>query len=538
MVVRKPYAFLIKHFKLIHLILAIFLIFIVNKTTNLYKFFANYAKNGFFGYTENLARSYITIFTFISLIIILFLSISIFILLRWKNKERNYYIILCLYYFLLFVVFIIFYYILETVEVTSIDLRLLRLYRDIILILIVPQYIFIAMTLARGLGFNVKKFNFEKDLEELKIERSDYEEIEITASADSYKVKRRIRRLFREFKYYLLENKFIFVIVIAIILVGIGFYVHFNRKPQNRIYKPGEIVSVNGISFKVVETYRTKIDYKGEVIKPNKEYILVLVEAKNITDKKRKLQRKDFNLVTSNYSIRPSFVKDEYFFDIGKSYSVDMLYPGENNKFMLVFETEKGKLEKGKSKKVKPIKEYIFKLNSERNIAENSNIILKIKDYRNKIKTNNFNIGEEIKFEGSTLEKGKIIVESFEIGDSFDTNFDYYIDEKRFTGTKHIIPKNIGGILNTVLKLKVSYFPNDKAYSYKYINTISNFIRKFCKIEYQINGEVKLSKVEVLYESKNNIGEIYLSVPEEIKNSDKAYIVIAIRDIKNLIKIK
>ncbi|MDD2505678.1 MAG: hypothetical protein PHF21_05395, partial [Bacilli bacterium] len=51
-------------------------------------------------------------------------------------------------------------------------------YRDFFIILSLPQYYFLIMSIIRGIGFDVRKFNFTKDLEELEIKSEDDEEFE------------------------------------------------------------------------------------------------------------------------------------------------------------------------------------------------------------------------------------------------------------------------------------------------------------------------------------------------------------------------
>ena len=67
MILRKPYAFLIKNFKIIHLILSIRMIYVVYKMSNIANFISDYINNIA---NSNIATSYIGGLLFLSILII------------------------------------------------------------------------------------------------------------------------------------------------------------------------------------------------------------------------------------------------------------------------------------------------------------------------------------------------------------------------------------------------------------------------------------------------------------------------------------
>ena len=91
-----------------------------------------------------------------------------------KNKERKLYIFTCLYYILLFIYFIFIYNTLSNIQINSLNIEQVRTIRDISLIVLIPQVIMTFIHLGRACGFNLKQFDFKKDLEELQIDTSDY----------------------------------------------------------------------------------------------------------------------------------------------------------------------------------------------------------------------------------------------------------------------------------------------------------------------------------------------------------------------------
>ena len=100
----------------------------------------------------------------------------------------------------------------------------------------------------RGLGFDIKKFNFSKDVQELNATLEDSEEIEIDTKIDTTNVIRSIRKQGREFGYFYKEFKTYIIIILAIIVIFLGYkgYNYFNDKLK--VYKENELI---GDAFKI-----------------------------------------------------------------------------------------------------------------------------------------------------------------------------------------------------------------------------------------------------------------------------------------------
>ena len=156
----------------------VLLVFLTTKTHAIFKFFNDYVKNGYYAYSNNLTSRYVNFYMFIAVIFIIVLSAFVYLLMKWKKKSRVFYISICIFYFLAFIGFLVYFNIFNTILNTSLDVRTVRAYRDIIAILYFPQYIFVVFSIVRAIGFDIKKFDFKKDLEELDIAEEDQEEID------------------------------------------------------------------------------------------------------------------------------------------------------------------------------------------------------------------------------------------------------------------------------------------------------------------------------------------------------------------------
>ncbi len=66
MIIRKPYAFLIKHFKLIHFVMLVLSIYIVNRANIIFNFFNEYVTTRQVSSAEYISSNYLPLFLFIS----------------------------------------------------------------------------------------------------------------------------------------------------------------------------------------------------------------------------------------------------------------------------------------------------------------------------------------------------------------------------------------------------------------------------------------------------------------------------------------
>ena len=190
MIVKKPYAFLIKNFRIIHALLFVMLVYLGIKSLDIYTFFNMYATKFVYTYAADLAVKYVNYYMFIVDILAILVSLLIYYIMSLKNKERKLYIFTCLYYILLFIYFIFIYNTLSNIQINSLNIEQVRTIRDISLIVLIPQVIMTFIHLGRACGFNLKQFDFKKDLEELQIDTSDYEEVELTLGKNNYKIAR------------------------------------------------------------------------------------------------------------------------------------------------------------------------------------------------------------------------------------------------------------------------------------------------------------------------------------------------------------
>ena len=242
MILRKPYAFLIKHFRIIHIFIAILLAIIAVQTRNIYTYINSVISSTFNRYE---ALNYINFGIYIYILLALILCYVIRWLLKYKDKPRNIYIIIIAYYIIVAIFIYILFTYMRTFTNSVPDAKSIRLYRDILMIMLVLQYYFTLVMLIRGFGFDIKKFNFASDVAELNATASDSEEIEINTRIDTTNLVRGLNKQKREWGYFFQEFK-LYIIIILIALLSFGgykFYNYFNNK--YKVYKETELVGYN-----------------------------------------------------------------------------------------------------------------------------------------------------------------------------------------------------------------------------------------------------------------------------------------------------
>lgn len=535
MIIKKPYAFLIKHFRIIHLILSIFSLFLVTKTHSIFKFFNDYVKNGYYTYSNNLQTSYINLYMFLAIIFVISLASFIYLLMKWKKKNRILYISMCIFYFALFIGLLIYFNLFTTLLNTTLDVRTVRAYRDIMIILYIPQYLFLGFNIVRAIGFDIKKFDFQKDLEELDIAEEDQEEIEVTFGQNNYKYKRKARRILREIKYYALENKFFFGAICGIITLILVFLIYTNLSVLNKKYNESEFFNVNGVIFRVKESYVADTDYKGNTILEDKKYIIVRITMENTNTGRTSFSTDSLRLSLDDDFYTPIYSVSEYFRDLGEGYYKNKtLYPAEQYEYLMIFEVPK---DKKTNKAVFRLVDNISLIKGEIS-SKYKDVTLNLKDYTKKEEQEEHNIQEAISLEKTILMASEVVINSYDINDSFIENYKYCISEKCYDGTKIIKADALGKDLRTILKLNLDLDLDESLYVNRFLTNNSNFIAMFGTIIYNINGTEKTYNGAVKNVDDIETKNVYMEVPNEIKEASEIKLKLTIRNKEYIIKIK
>lgn len=534
MIIRKPYGFLIRHFRSIHLLLALLLIYITYKSSLIYTFLNDYVRTGHYTFYHNLSSKFINYYMFLIIVLILLVGIILYFLLKWKDKKRLFYILLCLFYLFVFVVFIYMFEILQNVQTTTMDMRTIRVARDLALFATFPQYIFVVFSILRGIGFDIKKFNFNKDIADLNMTVKDTEEIELILAKDTYKYMRGIRRILRELRYFALENRFFFIIVVLIIAISIGFSLYLNEEVYNKVYLENEEFVADSLNISVEKTYISSLDYNGNIINKDKSYIIVKLNVINKGSEKQKIETDNYRLVMNEEIYYPNLSKENHFLDIGDSYYNETILPGKSYQYLFIYEIDVKDIENNfVFRIVNNVKPFQGEINTDYKEVDINPIKL------NEIITVSENtLKQDINLSDSNLKESSIKINSYSLATSFTENYKYCSNNNCFEGSTTIKRNITQKIETTILKLETEFNINSNLFISKHLTKASDFMKYFATVNYTLDGKTKTTKVNIITSKyvKNNVA--FLEVPKEIENASNIKLYLTIRNSRYIITLK
>jgi len=280
MIIRKPYAFLIKNFKKIHVFLLLLSLFVAYKLLNVSSFVSEFMNLGTYDFYNDPITNYISFFLMLSVLLLVVGSLALIFLLRYKKKPWKVYLVPFFEYLALFFVLgmIKSFFNKYSYDVETTDLRLSR---DLLFMFIMAQLPAIGIYGMRVFGLDIQKFNFNSDQEFLELSEKDREEIEISLSLDKDTFKRGYKRLFRNVKYVYLEHKKICISVIILLVSVFGYNLYKMFFVTNKSYTEGEIYNANGYSITINKSYFTNKDNVGNVISNKSNFLVLDLTLKN-----------------------------------------------------------------------------------------------------------------------------------------------------------------------------------------------------------------------------------------------------------------
>lgn len=527
MILRKPYALLIKYFKVIHIILSILMIYLIYKSNNILKFFNDYIASGWKSINESEIASYINPLLFISIFSIILLSIIIYFLMRFKNKPRLYYIFTPIMYIGVLVLFFTCNSILKNAQYDVINPVTTRAIRDIILIFMGLQIIFTIFSSLRGIGFDVKKFNFRQDIADLKIAELDDEEFEIDLEVQKYKIKRKYRRKLRNFKYIFLEHKFLFNTIFISLISVILVFVCLNIFIFNKAFKQNQIVQLDKYSIVVNNSYLYKTDFKGNKITDKYQYFIVDANIINrIVDNTFNLNKLSLEVNGKDYA--PTTNIYSKFLGLGIGYSEGMeLSTQTNNEYIFLFKIPVN----ANIKKV--YLKYMYKTTYKNGSPISNYRKIKLNYYTNieSLSKNIKNLNQEM-----TINDTKIKLNSYEINNNFEYNYKFCVNVDNCIDSTGFITNNKNNKIILKLNSKITIGKNLNKYS---INNKGNIFSNFGIIKYTVDSKnYTLNNFKNLTPSIINGDNIFLEVDKKILNADKISLELIIQNTKYTFNLK
>lgn len=532
MIIKKPYAFLIKNFRIIHGILFLMLTFLCIKSFAIYTFFSEYVKNHYYISTTNLASDYVSILMYVIDILSILVILIIYLVMNVKKKSNNFYLVLIGYYAVLFVYYIYMYFVFNNLSNASLSVESVRLFRDIGIIVCLPQLILLTIVGGRALGFNIKQFEFKKDLEEMDIDTSDNEEVEITLGNDSYKIARFFRKFLRLSKYFILENKFFIILLSSIVILVISFKIISNITVETIHYAENDYITANLLEYQITNSYITNTDINNNVITKDKYYVIVETKVNNKVSKDITVDRETIRLETENGLLSPILSMKNEFIDIGEVFTPTKILSGMSDEFIVIFEIDKSLIKKDYILKIKNFDSTRINVDE-----EYKEVVIIPKNLNNENINGNYVLPADLDFKDTFLNGTKLLISEYNISDKFVENYTFCVIDNCNQGKYTISPsKNKGNLI--VMKLKTTITFGENEYIKKYISSASDLLGYYSFISYKYMGETKQFKVNIIETSYVNEKYSYVEVPYELYNAEKIDLNILIRGIKYTINLK
>lgn len=500
MILKKPYAFLIKNFKLIHAILTllyVYLAFFVSGMLNFYNSFISDSAG------KINAMNYVSNLPYFVIILSIIICAILFILMNYKKKPKFLYGVLIAFYVVVFVIIFMASNGLVTIYGSLLETKTVLLYRDLLRIILIFQYGSIVLTTIRAIGFDIKKFNFSEDLNELNIDVTDDEEVELVMGVDNHKLTQKINRKVRELKYYFEENKIFASIMIGIFCLLILSTITIDKKVVNKEYGQNETFSSDEFNMSILDSYVTNLSYDGREVKNNGKFLIIrLYIQPKVSNPVLNTAHMVLNIGNNQYSITQKYYS--YFKDLGIGYNKDQVIKSDKI-YLLVYDISGEEIKDdmiisytGSTRKIRVKLSYV-------NLDEN-------------IETKEIKIPNGLDFTGTILSGSTYQINSYEIKNKFTYNYTYSINDKEYEGKKYITSPN-----NMVMYLDLNS-------SFNISTTNFDFINDYGKVKYIVDDMEYTSQV-LNDKTPGNISGIYLEVDKDIEKASKIWLELNIRNI-------
>ncbi|NLV90354.1 MAG: hypothetical protein GX032_02675 [Tenericutes bacterium] len=493
----------------------------IYKTNNISSFFASYVRNSTGFYESTLAKTYANPLFYFICFLIAILSLILLILMKQKEKPTKLYFIITLLYIGVIILISMDSGYLRTINFEQLSPRNSRLLRDINLIALFPQIVLIFLVLIRAIGFNIKKFNFAKDIEDLNIDVSDNEEFELTFGTNPDKLNRILRKNQRELKYFYLEHKPMILGILLSLFLFLGWTVYYRVIVLNKIFNQNEVVRINNISYKIEGFYSSNLNYRSEnITEGNNIFLILKLRIYNGNEYNIKLNTENMRIIIGENIYLPIIRKYDEFKDIGNGYEDNIIDGDSEASYIFVYSVPNQELSKNM------LLRYAERISFDVNGVTNRYLKYYIKP-ESLDEVSIFPIaelGKEVNYTISNLKNTKLKINSFET----NIKFSYGID-------------NIINVINDpmdnriIMKIVYDYTPDE---SVQYVSSFEKLMKEHGSIRYYKQGKEYVINYKDVTPSKNILSIAYYSVLDDIVNAEKIELVIKIRNLIYIHKLK
>lgn len=514
MILKRPYAFFIKMFKPIHLILGGLILLLIYLSNNILDIVNNYMYSSESFIEKSVLEKMTNNFIYIIPIILIIFCIFLLSIMYKKNKPILFYFINIFVFLVILVTNIYSVNFLNVLVENIASFKAIKLIHDLVVISIILESVSFFAFFVRGMGIDLKKFDFNSDVHKLEISEKDSEEFEFNINIDFNERKRNRKYKIRNLKYKYIENKFIINILLFIVIVVIILTTFIIIIKNNKVNEEGKFFSLDSFEFKVNNSILLNTDYQGKKITDN--YLIVVNMNIKSNYNKSFLYLNDFSLKIGNLRFKPIKKYFDDLIDLGIFYEEQVL-PTKYTDYLIVYEIPEKYINE----------EMYFSYNSEGNVID---VLLNPNKLVNTKLTKTNKKMEEVKLEG-TLQGISFVISDFSIKEQILINYNYCIKENDCIPSKEYLKPTLNENYDKViLALDVVY----ESSSDLNVKTFYKLLSKFGAIQYKLDGKwYSTSKFEEILSKKSYIrNKVYIGVNSDISKAEEIKIVFKVRETK------
>ena len=541
MIIRKPFAFLVEKFKLLHFIVLIPCIYLIYMFWRVSSFFSTFVVNGYVTTIADVQSKYYSFLMVIaSLLVIIFASL-VTSLFKKKNKFYMPYLLMAIVYVLVFVTTLFLPGLLRGAEAANLESSTSLIIRGVMSIMFYSQIIFSVLFILLAFGFDIRTGDFLDIKEEINLDENDSEEVEINIKSDDYKAKRFARRYSREIKYYVIENKNIFKVLGIILGLVIVFFIGKFIISLNRNVKVDQTFGYSNFNLSFNSSILSTLDYNGNVISKGKIYLANKVTVTNKTNAMLALSTYDFCLETGDNCYYPKLDRSGKFLDLAKPYYAEQIGRGSSTEYVLVYELDES-LARSKYK-IKVLDSLTYKKDAVIPKYKEITLTPSYSDSVNNVGT--YSLGDELDFSKTNLLNSKLKVTKANVSQYY--RYYYYVcksddcDVNNCENEKekcNELQDALAAGYGKYFIIMDGEFTLDENSSYsKYKLGSNDFFEDFTDINYKIGDVENTISVKDATPKKSN-GKIILEVNSVIKDADTINLIVTIRNQRFTLKLK
>lgn len=534
MILRKPYAFFIKYFRLINLIMAILMGILIYRTWKIAKFLNDYVNDYLNVSSDFMVSNYISMYSFLLSLLVVIFTVVVLSVLFVKGKPKKLYIMNLILYVSVIILYGVDYYVLHGIGEVIWDVRVSKAVRDITYLILGLQALCCILTLIRATGFDIKEFNFGTDLQQLDIDTKDNEEFEVAVEFDKNKIHRNFRKTLRNFSYTYKEHKYIINIGIIIAIILLTFIIFMGKAVYRAEYKEGETFQASGLALNIKNTYITKTDKNGNLtiqengkINENRVLVIVKFDIKSLYSDDETLNTGLINLHVGDKTYGQTPIYNSAIDDIGTPYTEQTLQT-EFTSYILAFNIPENISDEKMELKFNDQVSYVKGEMGAKSIY----VTLKPKDLTKKQELKENKIKETTLFSGSILENAELKINTIEIANKFKIPYKFCLNKNKcYDSYEYLTPTATGNYFKTLMKIN-GEFEEDTIANIENVSNLYYFLNKYGWIHYKIGDKWYSHKIDskLIKPQAGTSKEYYIEINKDIEKATEIYFTFNVRN--------